>query len=227
MVLTVRTIILYGIIILVLRMLGKSQIAQLQPFELVIILMISELAAVPSQDTAIPLLSGVIPILVLLVIGEGISYITLKSQTARGIICGKPTIVIEKGKIVESELIRMRYNLNDLMEQLRVKNAPNIADVEYAILETNGELSLILKSSKRPVITEDLQLKPGYEGIPFTIISDGKIQYDNMRKAQVDMQWLKSQLKKANVKDAGQVLLASLASSGSLFIQKKEKRRLR
>ncbi len=223
MILTIRTIILYVFIVLILRLLGKRQIAQLQPFELVIILMISELAAVPSQDIAIPLLNGVIPILVLLVVGEVIAYATLKNEKARNIICGKPTIVIEKGKIMESELVRMRYNLTDLLEQLRIKNAPNIADVEYAIMETNGELSVILKSAKRPVIPEDLKLKTKYEGVPYTIISDGKIQYDTMRIAQVDMKWLESELKKANIKDARQVLLASLDSAGNLFIQKREK----
>jgi uncharacterized membrane protein YcaP (DUF421 family) len=145
----VRTIILYLIIVLVLRLMGKRQIGQLQPFELVIILMISELAAIPSQDTGIPLIAGLLPVLVLLLLGVTISQISLKSEKARAVICGTPTVLIDKGYILEDQLRKLRYNLSDLLEQLRVKNVPDIADVEYAILETNGQLSVIPKSMKR------------------------------------------------------------------------------
>lgn len=220
----IRTFILYAIVVLVLRMLGKRQIAQLQPFELVVIIMISELAAVPSGDIGIPLISGIIPILILLISGITLQYLTLKSEKARSIICGKPTILIDKGKILETEIKRIRYNISDLLEQLRIKNIPNISDVEYAILETNGEMSVIPKSQKRPSIPEDFQITPKYEGLPLTLIMDGLVQAENLKKANVDLQWLQREMKKQQLTSFDQVLLASLDTAGTLFIQGKMNR---
>lgn len=225
MVIAIRTLILYTFVVVILRLMGKRQIAQLQPFELVIILMISELAAVPSQDLGIPLANGIIPILVLLVAEEFLSYITLKNDKVRGLVCGKPTIVINKGKINENELRRMRYNLSDLLEQLRAKDAPNIKDIEYAILETNGDLSVILKSDKRPLIPQDMKIKPPYEGLPYTLISDGRLYPDDLKKANVDRNWLEKELKKANIGQIKDVFLATVDSSKNLFVQRKEKGR--
>ncbi|MDD2234781.1 MAG: DUF421 domain-containing protein [Desulfitobacteriaceae bacterium] len=219
----IRTFILYALVVIVLRMLGKRQIAQLQPFELVVIIMISELAAVPSSDIGIPLFSGIIPILILLISGVALQYLTLKSEKARSFICGKPTILIAKGKILENEFKRIRYNISDLLEQLRIKNVPNISDVEYAILETNGEMSVIPKSQKRPTIPEDFQITTKYEGLPLTLIMDGLVQAENLKKANVDLQWLQQEMKKQQLTSFDQVLLASLDSTGSLFIQGKNK----
>ena len=216
-----RTLFLYGLVVLVLRLLGKRQIGQLQPYELVVILMISELAAIPSENSGIPLLNGVIPILVLLLAELTLSYVSLKSEKARAILCGTPTIIIDKGRILEWELQRMRYNLSDLLEQLRVKNVPNIADVEYAILETNGELSVILKSAKRPTIPEDMQITPKYEGLPLTLVMDGIPNPKNLLKAKVDIPWLEQEIKKSNLTSINQVLLASLDTAGNLFVQGK------
>jgi len=217
----VRTIILYLIIVLVLRVMGKRQIGQLQPFELVIILMISELAVIPSQDSGIPLVAGLFPVLILLLLGLAISEIALKSEKARGIICGTPTILINKGQILEAELRKLRYNLSDLLEQLRVKNLPNIADVEYAILETNGQLSVIPKTGKRPVNPQDLKLQVTSEGLPLSLIMDGKLQHKNLEKSGVNIQWLNKELAKANVPDMKSVFFASINSERKLYIQQK------
>ncbi len=217
----VRTIILYLIIVLVLRVMGKRQIGQLQPFELVIILMISELAVIPSQDSGIPLVAGLFPVLILLLLGLAISEIALKYEKARGIICGKPTILINKGQILEAELRKLRYNLSDLLEQLRAKNLPNIADVEYAILETNGQLSVIPKTGKRPVNTQDLKLQVIAEGLPLALIMDGKLQQKNLEKSGVNIQWLNKELTKANVPDIKKVFFASIDSQRKLYIQPK------
>lgn len=218
----VRTLILYSLVVLVLRVLGKRQIGQLQPFELVVVIMISELASVPSENAGIPLLSGAIPIIVLLLAELTLSYINLKSEKARSVLNGNPTVIIDKGKILESELHRMRYTLSDLLEQLRIKNVPNIADVEYAILETNGELSIILKSQKRPAIPEDFKLETKYEGLPFTLVMDGKLNIDNLMKARVDRVWLETEIKKFQLSKFEDVLLASLDSSGQLYVQGKD-----
>lgn len=217
----VRTIILYLIIVLVLRVMGKRQIGQLQPFELVIILMISELAVIPSQDSGIPLVAGLFPVLILLLLGLAISEIALKSEKARGIICGTPTILINKGQILEAELRKLRYNLSDLLEQLRAKNLPNIADVEYAILETNGQLSVIPKTGKRPVNTQDLKLQVIAEGLPLALIMDGKLQQKNLEKSGVNIQWLNKELAKANVPNIKKVFFASIDSQRKLYIQQK------
>ncbi len=216
-----RTFILYALVVVVLRILGKRQIAQLQPFELAGVIMISELASVPSENVGIPLISGIIPILVLLLSGVTLSYLSLKSEKARLILCGTPIILIDKGKILEPELKKMRYNLSDLLEQLRIKNIANISDVEYAILETNGELSVIPKSQKRPTIPEDFQIATKYEGLPLTLVMDGQAHLDNMKKANVDTQWLQREIKKQNLTSIDQVLLASLDTAGTLFVQGK------
>ena len=171
----IRTAILFILVVVALRLMGKKQIGKLQPYELVIIIMIADLAAVPMESTGIPLISGVIPILILLVIEVTLSYSSLKSERLRGVLCGTPTVLVENGRIVEGELQRIRYNINDLLEQLRAKNFPNISDIEFAILETSGEISVIPKSQKRPVNPADLNLPTHYEGIPMTLIIDGTV----------------------------------------------------
>ena len=139
----VRTLILYILIIVVLRLMGKRQVGQLQPSELVVALIIADLAAVPMSEVGIPLINGIIPIITLFIMEELLSYISMKSERARGLISGKPSILIERGTIIEDELRRIRYNINDLLEQLRLKNFSNVEDVSYAILETSGQLSVI------------------------------------------------------------------------------------
>lgn len=217
-----RTMILYLLIVLVLRLMGKRQVGQLQPFELVIILMISEFAAIPSQDTGIPLLQGLTPVLVLLLLGVTIAQISLKSEKARALICGTPSILINKGYIQEEQLRKLRYNLSDLLEQLRVKNIPDLADVEYAILETNGQLSVIPKSYRRPATPEDLQLQIPTEVLPYTLIMDGIVQQQNFAKANVTKEWLDSELKKVNITDYKKILIASVDSHGKFFYQEKQ-----
>ena len=219
LVIFVRTLVLYTIVVIVMRMMGKRQIGQLQPYELAVAIMISELAAVPMQNTGIPLLAGIIPILTLLVAQILISFVSLKSTKARGIICGKPSILIENGKIQEANLRHEMYTLNDLLEQLRIKDTPNIADVEFAILETNGQLSIIPKSQKRPLNPDDLELTTPYEGLPLDIIIDGEINFKNLRKANLDENWLSKELAKKGVNSSKDIFFASLDNHGNLYCQ--------
>ncbi|HEX9062160.1 MAG TPA: DUF421 domain-containing protein [Clostridia bacterium] len=218
----IRTILLYAIVVVVMRMMGKRQIGQLQPFELVVAIMISELAAVPMQNTGIPLVNGIIPILTLLFAQLTLSFISLKSMKARGVICGKPRVMIENGKIVESSLKSEMYTLNDLLEQLRIKSVPDISDVEFAVLETNGQLSIIPKSQKRPVVPEDLQVSTKYEGIPLDLIIDGTVIDKNLNKIGLGREWLTGELKKFGISNVSEVLFASIDSQGEIFYQKKE-----
>lgn len=217
-----RTLILYALVVIFMRISGKQQIGQLQPYELVVAIMIADLVAIPMQNKGIPLLSGIIPVLTLLVSQLFLSYLSMKSLRARAIICGTPTILIEKGKILTSELQKERYNINDLLEELRVKGYPNIADVEYAILETNGNLSVIPKSDKKPVTPQDLNLTPQYEGLPLPIIIDGRIMHQNMQKADIDMEWLNEQLKMWKIQNVKEVLFASLDTNKVLTVYRKE-----
>ncbi len=221
----VRTIILYLLVITVMRIMGKRQIGELQPFELVIAIMISELAAVPMQETGIPLLAGIIPIITLLIIQVAFSYLSMKSYGVRTLLCGTPSVVIEKGKIVEKELLRLRYNTNDLLEQLREKNFPNISDVEYAILETSGKLSIIPKPQKRPAIPQDFQINPNYEDLPLTLIMDGVINHVNLEAAKMNKEDLFQMLKGMGYNNPKQILFATLTGNGKLWLQAKDKYR--
>ena len=219
----IRTFILFMTVVVVLRLMGKRQIGQLQPYELVIIIMLSELAAIPMQNIGFPLISGLIPILTLLLGQVVFSYLSLKSEPIRQVICGTPSVLIENGKILERELARHRYNINDLLEQLRSKNVPNIADVEFAILETNGNLSVIIKSQRRPVIPEDIGVPTGYEGLPIALIIDGYVFKKNLAKINLTEDWLRAELQKFHIDNFKEILFASLDTQGKLFFQTKAK----
>ncbi len=219
----IRTLILFAVVVIGLRLMGKRQIGQLQPYELVIVIMLSALAAIPMENTGIPLTSGLFPIFTLIVAQVAISYVCLKSERARSVVCGTPSVLIENGRIVEKELARLRYNINDLLEQLRAKNTPNVADVEFAILETSGELSIIPKSQKRPLMPADINLATMYEGLPVTLIIDGYLFRKNLAGINLDEDWLTSELQKLGVNSYREVLFASLDTEGKLFYQVKTK----
>jgi len=219
----IRTLILFVLVVVVLRLMGKRQIGQLQPYELVIIILLSDLAAIPMQNIGVPLVSGMLPILTLLVAQVSLSYLALKNERARGIFCGTPSVLIENGKLVEKEMTRLRYNINDLLEQLRSKNVPNISDVEFAILETCGELSVIPKSQKRPVMPVDLNLPTNYEGLPIPLIIDGYVFQKNLKKINLNEDWLKNELQNFGIQNFKDVLFASLDTEGKMFYQTKSK----
>ncbi|QEK13688.1 DUF421 domain-containing protein [Crassaminicella thermophila] len=219
----IRTLLLYLFVLLSLRMMGKGTLSEMQPFELVIIFMIAELASLPMEDTAIPLINGFISIAALLIIQVIISYISLKSEKARSILSGKPSILINKGIVNEKELRRLRININDLVEQLRLKDYHNMADVEFAILETNGDLSVIPKSNKKPVTIEDINKKGSYDGIPVFVIIDGHINKENLEKINCTKDWLLSQLKSKGVKNPKDILYCYVDTNKEIYIQKKVK----
>lgn len=216
-----RTLILFAVVIFTMRVMGKRQIGELQPFELAVAILISELAAVPMQDVGIPLMNGIIPILTLIIAQMTVSFISLKSTKVREIISGKPTIVIANGKIQEDQLKKELFTINDLLEQLRINNIANISDVEFAILETNGQLSLIPKSQKRPVTAQDLNISTNYEGLPLDIIIDGKINDKNLKIANLSTTELLNKLKKFGISTPDDVFFASLDSQGNLYCQRK------
>ena len=201
---------------------GKREIGQLQPFELAISIMIADLASIPMTDTGVPISNGIIPILGLLVMHLVISVVNLKSIKAREIICGKPRILIYRGKIDEKALKKERFTINELEERLRGNNVVNLGDVEYAILETSGNITVIQKPEKRNTIPEDFNIVPDYEGISYDLVVDGKIMDENLRKLGKNYQWLKKQVEKFNImpEDA---LVVTIDGKGQIFCQEKEK----
>lgn len=222
LVLMVRTLILYSIVVLSMRIMGKRQIGEMQPSELVVAIMISDLASVPMQSIDIPLLSGIIPVLTLIVAEVLMSFVSLKSRPLRRLITGEPSIIIYNGHVNEQELEKLRFNTNDLLEQLRISGYPNIADVEVAVLETNGQLSIIPKAYARTVTVEDLELKkPKRECLPYMLISDGELNRTELSRSGKTEEWFRKTLKKRGISSYSEIFIASLDFEDGLFLQKK------
>ncbi len=219
----IRTIFLYIIVLIVMRLMGKREIGQLQPFELVVSILIADLASIPMADSGIPITNGIIPILGLLVMHLLISLINIKSMKAREILCGKPSILIYRGRIDEKMLKKERFTLNELQERLRGNNIVNIGDVEYAILETSGQLTVIPKPNKRNTIPQDFNIMPEYEGITYDLVIDGKVMYENLKKVGKDYNWLKKQVKEFNIKPE-EALIVTIDGNNNIFCQEKEKK---
>ena len=217
-----RTVLLYILVVITMRLMGKRQIAQLEPFELVIAIMIAELAVIPMQDRNIPLINGIIAITTLLFIQVTFSVLSLRSISFRSFLDGRYSLIIANGVIQEKEMRKARYNLDELLEQLRLKSIFSLADVEFAILETSGELSVLLKSQKRTVTPADMKLETTYEGLPLVLIMDGQEMSSELRKSQLTEAWLRTELEKCGIKSPNEVLIASLNTQGELFLQPKE-----
>jgi uncharacterized membrane protein YcaP (DUF421 family) len=215
-----RTLLVYLAVLFVMRLMGKREIGQLSTFDLVVAIIIAELAVFPLEDINTPVYMGLIPMFVLVGAEILLSFVCLRYKFLRRIVDGYPSILISKGKILEKEMRKQRYNINDLMGQLREKNIFNISDVEYAILETSGELSVMVKNTKRPVNTEDLKLTPAYEDIPVPLILDGEILPENLEYLGLTISWLEEELNRYNltVKD---VFYANLDCQGKLYISEK------
>ena len=217
-----RAIVLYILVLIVMRLMGKREIGQLQPFELAISIMIADLAAVPMAETGVPLTNGIMPILGLLVMHLVISIINMKSSRAREIICGKPSILIYRGKVDPKVLKKERFTINELEERLRDNSIFNIGDVEYAILETSGQVTVIPKPNKRAATPEDFNIEPKYEGIPYDLVVDGKVMYENLQKIGKNYVWLKKQTEKFGIKPE-EALIITIDGEGKFFCQPLEK----
>ena len=215
-----RAIVLYLIVLIVMRLMGKRQIGELQPFELAISIMIADLASVPMTELGIPLTNGIIPILGLLVMDLLISWLNMKSINFRKIVCGKPSILIYRGKIDEKQLKKERFTINELQERLRGNDIFDIADVEYAILETNGEISVITKPEKKNLTPEDMGIEAEYEGIPYDLVVEGKVMHENLKTIGKNEKWLDKELDKFNTKSKD-VLIATINGKGEIFCQTK------
>ena len=220
----VRAIIVYILVLIVMRLMGKREIGQLQPFELVISIMIADLASIPMTDPGVPIFNGLVPILGLLAMHLLITVLNIKSVNLRKVTCGKPTILIYRGKIDEKALKKERFTVSELQERLRGKDVFNLGDVEFAILETNGEVSVITKPNKRNLTPEDMNIEADYEGIPYDLIVDGKIMYENLNKIGKNKMWLLKQIEKIKCLPED-VLIATIDGKGIFFCQQKERKK--
>lgn len=218
-----RAIILYILVLVVMRLMGKREIGQLQPFELAISIMIADLATIPMAETGVPISNGIIPMSGLLVMHLIISMINIKSTKAREIICGKPSILIFRGKIDEKVLRKERFTINELEERLRDNSIFNIGDVEYAILETSGQVTVIPKPNKRGTTPEDFNIEPKYEGIPYDLVVDGKVMYENLDKIGKNYVWLQKQTKKFGIQPE-EALIVTIDGDNQFYCQPLDKK---
>lgn len=217
----IRTILLYAVVILAVRLMGKRQISELQTSELVVTLLISDIASIPMQDSGQPLASGLIPIAALVMFEIVLSVLMLKSTKFRKLICGKPIIVIDNGTVQQSEMRRLRMTTEDLSEQLRQKNVFSIQDVAYAIVETNGKMSVIKKPDKEQPTAGMLAVPLPDTGIETVVISDGVVSDFSLQLCGKSSEWLQGVLNGQRLQ-AGDIFLMTANTKGDFFIVKKE-----
>ncbi|KJS82959.1 MAG: hypothetical protein JM58_13570 [Peptococcaceae bacterium BICA1-8] len=220
--LVIRTIIIYFLLIIFMRIMGKREIGQLSAIDFVVAIVIAELAAIPLSDLRIPLIQGILPIAILTLAQISLSILCLKSNAFRRIIYGIPNILIANGKIQQNEMRKARYNIDDLLTQLRERDVFNIADVEFAVLETSGQLTVSLKPQKKPISADALHIRTDYEGLPLTLIDDEEINVKGLEDANLSIDWLAKELKKRNIKSFQEVFYASLSSNGDIYLVERE-----
>ena len=217
-----RTIILYLLIIAGVRLMGKRQVGELEPSELVLSLIIADLASVPMQDFGIPLLTGVIPILTLLSLTMILSVLTMKSVRFRALMCGRPSIVIQDGRINQQEMRRNRLTVDELLEELRAKGCTDPSTVKYAILETNGQLSVLLYASQNPPSAQDLGIQVQEQDLPLVVVSDGRLLEHNLKALGRDRAWLDKRLAERGCKGGYRsVFLMLVDHSDSIYLVQK------
>ena len=221
-----RTIILYVLIIIGLRLTGKRQIGQLEPIELVLTMLISDLASVPMQDFGIPLLSGVVPIVTLMALSTLLSYISLRSVRFRRLACGEPAIVIRNGKLQQAVMRQNRLTLDEILEELRSQGVSDITTVKYAVLETSGQLSVLLYADQQPATPQQLGVAVEDDVfLPTVLISDGRLLSKNLKQAGLDEKWLYKQLEQHRVKKAQDVFLMTVDDNNQVVLIEKESKK--
>lgn len=214
-----RTLILYLVLILVIRLMGKRQIGQMEPAEFVVTMLVANLASIPMQDGAIPLYSGLVPILTVLGVELVLSWCTLRSMPLRQLLCGKPVILINNGVILQKQLRQTRITLDELMGHLRAKDILDIRQVQFAVLETDGTLSVFPYAEHSPASARDAGIKVGKIEMPLTIIEDGALLSENLRLSGKSAQWVQATLREKNAAQEDTFLLALLGTQ-IIFIPK-------
>lgn len=217
----IRSVILFVFIVAALRLMGKRQIGQLQPAELVVTILLSEMAATPMQDNDIPMLNTLVAVAVLVGLEIIMSALSLKSIRLRNILQGNSVILIRNGIIDREKMKQLRFTLDDLLEALRQKDVFDISDVEYAVAETDGSLSVMLKSGKQPLCADDIRLKKPSSDLPVAIITDGKLVAKDFSEMQLSVSEIKKAIRdtKIPVKD---IFLMTLDKKGNTVVVRKD-----
>ena len=218
-----RTIILYFLLMVGLRLMGKRQIGELEPSELVLTLIISDLAAVPMQDFGIPLVNGVFPIVTLLCLSMLLSFFSLKSIRFRKLVCGCPAVIIRDGKIMQQNMARNRITVDELLEELRSQGYSDMSAVKYAILETSGQVSVLPYTKDSPVTPKVSAMNvPDDVTLPILLINDGRIMSENLAASGYDQTWLDKQLSQRGCRDLSSVFLLLADEADGIYLAKKE-----
>ena len=216
----IRTILLYLILIAVIRLMGKRQIGQMEPSEFVVTMLVANLAAIPIQDGEVPLLTGAVPLLTVLGLELVLAALSLRSMALRKLLCGKPVILIENGRILQQNLRKTRITLDELTGHLREKDVLDLQAVQFAILETNGNLSVFPYPKERPASAADAGIQARKQYLPITIISDGKLLKKNLQTAGKDPSWVQRVLSSRNSTTAQTWLLTVDASDRIVWYPK-------
>ena len=216
-----RTIILYTLLIAVIRLMGKRQIGEMEPAEFVVTMLVANLAAIPMQDGGIPLFSGFVPIVTVLAMELIMSALSLKSIFFRRMLCGKPVILVENGKIMQENLRKTRVTLDELSGHLREKDVLDIGAVQYAILETNGNLSVFPYPKEKPASAKDAGIQVKSQYIPLTLVSDGTVLTDNLKKTNKDLAWIEKKLSEHQA-DIKSTYLLTVDGADHIFFCRKE-----
>ena len=213
-----RTIILYLALVAGLRLTGKRQIGELEPMELVLTMLLSDLAAVPMQDFAIPLVQGLVPMVTLLARSVLLSAVSLRSVRFRSLVCGKPAVIIRKGVIDQGAMHRSRLTLDELLEELRLQGVADLETVAYAILETGGQLSVLLQSEHQPLTAAGVE----EVALPVVIVNDGRLLAGNLRELGLDEVWLMGQMQKVGAEKVEEIFLLTADGQGKVVCVRKE-----
>lgn len=217
----VRSIIIYIFVLFAIRFMGKRQVGEMQPFEFVITLIIADLATIPMSEISVPIVHGIVPIFGIIILHYFICLISRKSMKARYIISGRASIVVSPEGINYKELKYLNMNLDDLIESLRCSEVYNINDVAYAIIETNGKLCVIKKSEVETITREDLKIKPEPASLPVSIIMDGRLMKENLTLTEISEELIKEAMAKVNCSSHKNILLMTIDSNGTIYIQPK------
>ena len=221
-IITVRTIIVFLSIYAAMRLMGKRQLGELEPSELVVAVLITDMAAHPLQDIGIPLLNGLLPIAILLSCELLISWLSLKSSRFRALCFGRPSILMRDGRILLKELRRNRFSLDELCEELRGKGVTDLSSVRCAVLETDGTLNVLLKTENQAATPSQLGLNVRDGGLPITLISDGSVERENLRLLRKDEDWLLRELRSRGFASPRQISYMNVDELGNFFLQEKE-----
>ena len=219
----IRAVLLYGLLIFSVRMMGKRQVAEMEPAEFVVTMLLANLASVPMQDNGLPLVTGLVPIFAVLALELILAVLSLKSISLRKLLCGVPTMLIREGEIDQKALAVSRVSLDELTQKLREKDFFDLSAVKYAILETDGELSVLPWEKEQGVTRKDLSLKPAPAALPCILISDGVVMKDNLHAVGFDGQRLRKELQDRGlrIKD---VFLMTADDSGTIKVIQREKK---